>query len=132
MPHDRDRLLEFCRSYTAAWNSGDPSQVVGHYEPGAVIVVNDGDPTPMQAVAESFMADFPAMELELGDIVIRDDDIVEYHWTLRGDHAGTGNRVEISGFEEWTIGADGRVAASHGRFDAAEYERQVAHGVDDR
>lgn len=129
MSEDRRRLLDFSRSYTSAWNSGDPARVVEHYEPGALIVINDGDPTPMRAVAESFMADFPAMELELGDVVLRDDGIVEYHWTLRGDHAGTGNRVEISGFEEWTIGADSRVAASRGTFDAAEYARQVAHGV---
>lgn len=129
MTHDRERLLGFARSYTAAWNSGDPAQVVEHYEPGAMIVVNGGDPTPMLAVAESFMADFPAMELELGKVAFRDDGVVEYHWTLRGEHAGTRNRVDISGFEEWTIGADGRVAASRGHFDASEYARQVAHGV---
>lgn len=129
MPHDRQQLLDFSRSYTSAWNSREPARVVEHYEPGALIAINGGDQTPIQAVAESFMADFPQMELEQGDVVLRDDDVVEYHWTLRGEHAGTGNRVEISGFEEWTIGAGGRVAASRGTFDAAEYERQVAHGV---
>ena len=129
MPHDRQRLLDLAASYTSAWNSGDPAQVVEHYEPGAMIAINGGDPTPIPAVAESFMADFPALELEQGDVILRDDDTVEYHWTLRGEHAGTGKRVDISGFEEWTIGADGRVAASRGTFDAAEYERQVAHGV---
>lgn len=128
MPHDRERVLDFSRSYTAAWNSGDPAQVVAHYEPGAMIAINGGAPTPIPVVAEAFMADFPALELEQGDVVLRDD-VVEYNWTLRGEHAGTGNRVDISGFEEWTLGDDGRVAASRGSFDAVEYERQVAHGA---
>jgi hypothetical protein len=38
--------------------------------------------------------------------------------------------VRFSGYEEWTFTADGLVAASLGHFDAAEYARQLAHGVD--
>lgn len=125
-----ERLQDFARSYTAAWNSGVPSRVVEHYEPGAAIAINGADPQPIHGVAESFMAAFPEMELEMGDLVTRDDDVVEYHWTLIGDHAETGNHVHIGGFEEWTIGDNGLVASSRGNFDAAEYERQVAHGVD--
>jgi hypothetical protein len=49
-----------------------------------------------------------------------------YRWTLTGTHADTGKRVEISGAEEWTIGPDGLVAASLGRFDDADYQRQVS------
>lgn len=41
-----------------------------------------------------------------------------------------GNRVRISGFEEWTLGADGLIAESQGRFDQAEYEHQLAHGAE--
>ena len=55
------------------------------------------------------------------------------HWTLTGTNTGpegTGNRVRISGREEWQINAEGLVAESKGHFDAAEYERQLAHGVD--
>jgi hypothetical protein len=67
------------------------------------------------------------------------DDIVvgasgtEYHWTLVGTNSGpggTGNRVRISGFEEWTIGDDGLIAESQGHFDQAEYDRQLQHGVE--
>ena len=57
-----------------------------------------------------------------------------YKWTLEGTNTGpggTGNRVRISGFEEWRIGNDGLVAAaSLGNYDAAEYQRQVDHGID--
>jgi hypothetical protein len=56
----------------------------------------------------------------------------EYHWTLVGTNngpGGTGHRVRISGFEEWTIGDDGLIAASLGHFDQADYDRRLAHGV---
>ena len=130
MPHDREQVLAFARSYTDAWRSGEPARVVDHFAPGATIAVNGGPPTPMLEVAQSFMAAFPDMELLMGDVVVRDDGVVEYHWTLIGDHSETGNHVHISGFEEWTMGDDGLVAASLGNFDAVEYDRQVAHGVD--
>jgi hypothetical protein len=42
---------------------------------------------------------------------------------------GTGNRVRISGFEEWTIGDDGLIAASLGHYDEDEYNRQLEHGA---
>jgi hypothetical protein len=69
------------------------------------------------------------------------DDLLEkegkliYRWTLAGTNSGpggTGNRVRISGFEEWRIGDDGLIAESLGNFDAAEYQRQVEHGVDSK
>jgi hypothetical protein len=44
---------------------------------------------------------------------------------------GTGNRVRISGFEEWRIGDDGLIAESQGHFDQAEYDRQLEHGVEE-
>ena len=40
------------------------------------------------------------------------------------------NRVRVSGFEDWKLGADGLILESQGQFDQAEYERQLAHGVD--
>jgi hypothetical protein len=38
--------------------------------------------------------------------------------------------VRIPGFEEWTIDAEGRIAASRGNYDQAEYERQLREGAD--
>jgi hypothetical protein len=37
--------------------------------------------------------------------------------------------VRVKGFEEWTIGDDGLIAASLGHYDQAEYARQLEHGV---
>jgi hypothetical protein len=123
------RIHDFARSYTEAGCSNDPALVAAHYAPGGTVAINGAAPTPILDVAESFMAAFPDMELRMDDVMILDE-VVEYHWTLIGDHSETGNHVHVSGFEEWTIGDDGLVVASLGTFDAAEYERQVAHGVD--
>jgi hypothetical protein len=38
---------------------------------------------------------------------------------------GTGNRVRISGYEDWKIGADGLIADSKGHYDAQDWDRQV-------
>ncbi len=40
-----------------------------------------------------------------------------YRWTLTGTNTGpggTGKAVRITGYEEWTIGADGLIAESKG------------------
>jgi len=44
---------------------------------------------------------------------------------------GTGRRVRISGVELWLMGADGLIASSKGHFGAAEYRRQLEHGVEE-
>ena len=41
----------------------------------------------------------------------------------------TPDRGQLRGFEEWTIGDDGLIAASAGHYDAAEYARQLEHGI---
>lgn len=82
-------------------------------------------------VARGFMTTFPDLHLLLDDVLVQADR-AEYHWTLLGTNTGpggTGQRVRISGFEEWRIGADGLIAASLGHFDAAEYQRQLERGV---
>ena len=57
-----------------------------------------------------------------------------FHWTLTGTNTGpggTGKHVRISGYELWQLDEDGLISDSKGHFDAAEYERQVLHGVVD-
>jgi hypothetical protein len=77
------------------------------------------------------MVAFPDMQVLMDDLVMHGDK-AEYHWTLVGTNTGpggTGQRVRISGFEEWTIGDDGLVAESQGQYDEAEYDRQLVEGV---
>jgi uncharacterized protein (TIGR02246 family) len=130
-----DDLQDFARRYTAAWCSGDPASVASHYAPDGSLTINDGVPSvgreAITEAAESFMTAFPDMQVLLDGVVDRDDG-AEYHWTLVGTNTGpggTGNRVRISGYEEWTLGDDGLIAASLGHYDEAEYNRQLAEGV---
>ena len=129
---DREWFLDFSRRYTEAWCSHDPARVAEHYAPGAKIAINGGASTEITEAAQSFMTAFPDIKLFMNDVVVKDD-VTEYHWTFTGTNTGpggTGNRVRISGFEQWTFGADGLIASSLGNFDQVEYDRQIARGVD--
>jgi len=121
-------LHDFARRYTEAWCSGDPARVAEHYALDGSLTINAGAPSVGRAAvteaARSFMDAFPDMQVLFDDL--RGS---EYHWTLVGTNTGpggTGNHVRISGYEEWTIGPDGLIAASLGHFDEAEYARQLA------
>jgi len=131
MPIDQARFRDFARSYTDAWCSHDPANVASHYVPGGTIAINGGEPTDVTEVARGFITAFPDIEVLLDDVVVQQDTVV-YHWTFTGTNTGpggTGKAVRISGYEEWTFGADGLVASSQGHYDQDEYERQLEHGV---
>ena len=132
-----DQLHDFARRYTEAWCSQEPARVAEHYAPAGSLTINGGTPSVGQAAiteaAQSFMTAFPDMQVIMDELVIRDDG-AEYRWTLVGTNSGpggTGKRVWISGFEEWSIGDDGLIAASLGHYDQAEYDRQLEHGVEE-
>jgi nuclear transport factor 2 (NTF2) superfamily protein len=130
MPLDHDRVRDFARTYTEAWCSHDPAKVADHFEPGGTIAINGGVPTDVTEVARSFMSAFPDIQVFVDDVVFKDE-TVEFHWTFTGTNTGpggTGKWVRISGFEEWTFGDEGLVAESLGRYDQAEYERQLREG----
>jgi hypothetical protein len=131
-----DEIKDFATNYTAAWCSQDPASVAAFYSKYGSLTVNEGVPAIGQEaitdVAQSFMTTF-------SDLVVRMDgldltaDHFKYLWTLTGTNdgpGGTGNKVCISGFEEWIIDADGLIAESRGHFDNEEYQRQLEHGVD--
>jgi uncharacterized protein (TIGR02246 family) len=124
-------LLEFAHRYTAAWCSGDPAQVAEHYSPDGSLTINSGSPSigreAITQAARGFMDGFPDLRVEM-DELRTEGDSPEYHWTLSGTNTGpggTGRAVRISGFEQWTIGPDGLIAASLGSYDAADWDRQI-------
>jgi nuclear transport factor 2 (NTF2) superfamily protein len=129
MAHDRRQIEQLARDYTEAWCSRDPARVASHYAPGGTIAINGGEPALMADVAQAFIAAFPDIQVFQDDLVVVDD-VVEYHWTFTGTSAETGKSVRIQGFEDWTVGADGLIAAARGTYDGAEYERQVREGAD--
>jgi predicted ester cyclase len=128
-------LQDFAACYTAAWCSQNAEQVASFFLPNGSLSVNDSMPAvgrrAIQEVAQSFMTAFPDLQVILDRLVIKGDR-AEYHWTLVGTNTGpggTGNPVRISGLELWKFGEDGLIASSEGRFDAADYQRQLGLGA---
>lgn len=133
---DAAKLRDFATRYTAAWCSQDAASVASFFAEGASLQINDGDPSvgraAITAAAQGFMTAFPDMVVTMDGLDIEGGGRAVYRWTLTGTNTGpggTGNAVRVSGYEEWTIGANGLIADSKGHFDAADYERQVAGGA---
>jgi alanine dehydrogenase len=131
-----DHLRDLAQRYTAAWCSQDPTRVAAYFSTNGSLRVNNDDPavgrSAITEVARGFMTTFPDMKLRMDDLLTQNGRVV-YHWTLTGTNTGpggSGHRVRISGFEEWQIDADGLIAESLGHFDAAEYQRQLEHGLE--
>lgn len=128
---DALKLKEFTARYTAAWCSQNAASVASFFAEEGSLKINDGSPavgrTAITAAAQQFMTAFPDMIVKMAGLDGKDGRII-FHWTLTGTNTGlggTGNAVEISGYEEWRIGIDGLIAESRGHFDEAEYRRQL-------
>jgi len=119
-----NELRQFAERYAKAWCSRDPEKVVAFYATDASISVNDGAPTPIAEVAQTFMRDFPDMIVTFNNLEPRGDQTA-FHWTLTGTYVGNANRVRISGRELWKIDNYGLIAESKGYFDAQDYESQI-------
>lgn len=133
-PMSAERFREFATAYTAAWCSRNAASVAAFFSEGGSLRINEGAPsvgrTAIAAAAQDFMTAFPDMIVAMDEIAL-DGDSAVYRWTLTGTNTGpggTGRTVRISGYEEWTLGADGLIAASLGNFDEAEYRRQLSGG----
>lgn len=134
MPMNSDDLRDFAARYTEAWCSHDPARVASFFSEDGSLKVNDGEPAvgrdAIAEVAKGFMTAFPDLEIRMNDLEVLSQQ-VNYHWTLIGTNngpGGTGNAVRITGYEEWKMGVDGKIAASLGHFDDEEYRRQLQHG----
>jgi len=132
---DTTQLRDFATTYTAAWCSQNPASVAEFFAERGSLQINDGNPSvgrnEITAVAQSFMTALPDMVVAMDGISL-DGNHAVYRWTLTGTNTGpggTGKAVRISGYEEWTIGADGLIAESKGHFDAADYQRQLSTGI---
>lgn len=132
---DEGRVAEMATRYTAAWCSQDPANVAAHYTAAGSLKINAGAPAvgrvAITAAAKAFMTSLPDMVVAMDSLTVNGRSAV-YHWTLTGTNTGpggTGKAVWISGYEEWTIAADGLIAQSLGHFDETEYARQLQGGV---
>ena|SRR5437868_2420202 len=132
---DPAKVRAFAEDYTAAWCSLDPAAVAAQFAPNGSLQVNDGAPAVGRAAitetARGFYDALPDMQVYLRDVVI-DGPRVEYRWTFTGTNTGpggTGKAVRVDGAEAWTLDDEGRISRSLGRYDAAEYARQLREGA---
>lgn len=128
---DPASMRAFATRYTAAWSSQDPARVASFFAERGSLSINDAEPAvgraAITAAARGFMTAIPDLLLAMDSLEVHGSHAV-YGWTLTGTNTGpggTGNRVHISGYEEWAIGADGLIAESQGHFDEAEYRQQL-------
>ena len=123
--------LEFAARYAAAWSSGDPESVGAFHAEDGSLKINSGRPAAgrkaITEVARTFMTAYPDMTVGI-DGLERIGDGYRFRWTFAGTHSGpggSGRRVRISGYEDWTFGADGLITRSLGHYDQAEWDRQL-------
>lgn len=117
--------------YAAAWSSQNPEQLASFYSEDGSLVVNDGTPSAgraaIAATARAYMTGFPDMVVSMDSIAATPNG-ANFYWTWTGTNTGpggTGASVHLTGYEEWTLDADGFIQLSDGHYDQEEYERQV-------
>ena len=118
------QLQDFAERYTAAWCSHDAARVAAFFSPNGSLKINDAPAAvgreAITEVASGFMRTFPDLKVlmdglssEKGARCLSMD--ADRHSSRC--KTGNGNRVHISGYEEWRIGSDGLIAESLGHFD---------------
>ena len=128
---NQSELNDFATRYAAAWSGQNPGDLASFYAENGSLTVNAGAPSvgraAIAATAKEYMTAFPDMVVKM-DSVSQEGSHATFHWRWSGTNTGpggTGKPVRISGYEEWTIGADGLIVESKGHFDEAEYQRQL-------
>ncbi len=126
----------FAKSYAQVWCSQRPNFVSYFFAEDGVLQINNGLPAEgteaITNVAKNFMETFPNMVVSM-DSLTTGKNKTKFHWTLTGTNSGTngtGNKVRISGYEEWLINDEGLIQESKGYFDEKEYKRQLEKGSD--
>lgn len=126
----------FTRNYAQVWGSNRPEFVAMFFAENGSLQVNNGEPAigrnAITNVAKGFMDTFPDLIVSM-DSLVHKSDKTRFYWTLTGTNNGangTGNKVKISGFEEWTLNENGLIQESKGYFDEKEYKEQLENGTD--
>ena len=132
VPPVSDGHRDFAARYTAAWCSQDPARVAAFFARSGSLTVNGGAPAvgrqAIAGIAQGFMTAFPDLQVLMDEVIDLGEQAI-YRWTLTGTNTGpggTGRPVRISGYEEWRLSPEGLIARSAGRFDATDYQRQLA------
>jgi hypothetical protein len=128
---EMNELTGLATRYAAAWSSQEPEQLAAFYAEKGKLQVNDAEPSvgrdAITQAARSFMSAFPDMVVELAELR-RVGDQVQFHWRWTGTNTGpggTGNAVDLRGYEQWTLDDEGLILESLGHYDEVEYQRQL-------
>ncbi|WNK01449.1 nuclear transport factor 2 family protein [Thalassospiraceae bacterium LMO-JJ14] len=128
MSFDQASLDDLATRYTAAWNTRVPENVAAFHAPTSRIIINNGEPSEghdgITEMAAGFHAAVPDLALQNDGIRGAGDHVV-YMWTFKGHDANTGHPLCVSGWEEWELDGDMKVASARGWFDAENYQRQI-------
>ena len=129
---EHEKMIAFGKKYTEAWNSKNPDNMASFYAENGSLTVNNGTPAvgrkALAETARSYMVAFPDIELTMDSLTQEKNGKYRYYWTFKGTNTGpggTGNKVDFSGFEEWTINDKGLIQTSVGTYNAEEYQRQL-------
>ena len=132
MTLDPNDIRNMAERYAEAWSSHSPEAIASFYEEDGEISINNGEFTVGRAaiaeMAKGFYSEFPDLVVHMDDIRTAGHNAI-FVWTLEGKHSETGKSVKVRGWEEWTLSDNILVSSSLGRFDAMEYDRQVAEGI---
>ncbi len=130
-PMDIAELAEFATRYAEAWSGQDPEAFASFYAENGSLTINDDEPSvgrdAVEQTAREFMNAFPDMVVRMVELS-RDGDRVNFYWHWTGTNTGpggTGNAVDLKGYEQWTLDDDGLILESLGHLDEAEYQRQL-------
>jgi uncharacterized protein (TIGR02246 family) len=135
-PSEIAELTAFATRYAAAWSGSDPVAFASFYAEDGSLRINDGETAKgrdaVAQMAQGFMTSFPDMVVRLVELR-QTDDYVEFHWHWTGTNSGsggTGNAVDLRGYEQWILDDDGLILQSLGHLDDAEYQRQLNAGLE--
>ncbi len=135
-PQGMSEFTRFATRYAAAWSGQDPDAFAAFYAEDGTFRINDGEVSEgrdaIAATARSFMAGFPDMVVRLVD-VHKEGDYVHFHWRWTGTNTGpdgTGNAVDLTGYEQWLLDESGLIRETRGNMDDAEYQRQLNAGAE--
>lgn len=124
-------IKAFAKGYAQVWGSTRKEFVALFFAEDGSLQVNEGKAAvgreQIAEVAQGFMTDLPDMRV-LFDSLVSEKDSHTFYWTLIATHAESGNKINVSGYEEWTMSDDNLIQQSLGNFPSELYYDQILNG----
>ncbi len=121
----------FAKGYAQVWGSTRKEFVALFFADDGSLQVNEAEAAmgreQIAEVAQGFMTDLPDMRV-LFDSLVSQENSHTFYWTLIATHAESGNKINVSGYEEWTMSDDNLIQQSLGHFPSELYDDQISNG----